>query len=102
MEQSNRWAYSARESTRRPRKIFAGVVLSAVFAVAATTQALATQPDPEHKVTICHRTASDSNPYVEITIDEAALDAHLQNGSLYPVPEGGCPQGEPDPSISDS
>lgn len=95
------WAGSNQPSTTR-RRILAGLVLSAVFALAATTQALATQPDPEHKVTICHRTASDSNPYVEITIDEAALDAHLKNGALYPVPEGGCPQGGPDPSVSDA
>jgi hypothetical protein len=60
------------------------LVLSAVFALAATTQALATQPDPEHKVTICHRTASDSNPYVEITIDEAALDVQNRCGGESP------------------
>ena len=27
--------------------------------------ALATKPDPLHKVTICHRTNSVSNPYVD-------------------------------------
>jgi len=44
--------------------------------------ALAT-PDPEgdgHKVGICHRTASDSNPYVYIEVDEASLSpGHLDN-----------------------
>jgi hypothetical protein len=49
----------------------------------------------EHgKVTLCHATGSETNPYVEITISENALPAHLrhQDGEdIYPVPAGGCP-----------
>ena len=53
-----------------------------VFALAGV--ATATQPDPDHKVTICHRTASDTNPYNFISIDEVALDTHLDNGKGHP------------------
>jgi hypothetical protein len=33
----------------------------------------ATKADPEHKVTICHATASDGNPYVAISVDVASI-----------------------------
>jgi hypothetical protein len=49
------------------------------------------------KVTLCHATGSETNPYVEITISANALPAHQrhQDGrDIYPVPAGGCPGGE--------
>ena len=36
---------------------------------------LATQPDPLHKVTICHRTDSEKNPYVQITVGRTTVQA---------------------------
>jgi len=39
----------------------------------------ATPPDPNHQVTICHRTNSVTNPYVVITVDEAAIDTDTGN-----------------------
>jgi predicted small lipoprotein YifL len=45
------------------------------------------------KITICHRTGSAKNPYVEIRIADAATkDGHGGHpGDLIPAPEGGCP-----------
>jgi hypothetical protein len=41
----------------------------------AQNQARAEQKD--HKIGICHGTASDKNPYVYITVDISALKGHL-------------------------
>jgi hypothetical protein len=49
---------------------------------------------PPPKVTLCHATHSETNPYVEITISERALNAHRahQDGEdIVPAPAGGCP-----------
>lgn len=61
---------------------------SAVAFLAATTLALGCTTaaayatgggQDDHKTALCHRTASDSNPYVFIEVDNHALQAHLTN-----------------------
>jgi len=56
------------------RKVLALVVGAACATVLALPAAATPKVDGEHKVTICHATASQSNPYVEITIDVAAWE----------------------------
>jgi hypothetical protein len=52
----------------------ATVLVMVVGALGATASlASATPPGPGHKVTICHATASASNPYVVITVDIASI-----------------------------
>jgi len=45
------------------------------------------------QITICHRTGSSENPYVEITVSvNGATHGHAKHaGDLIPAPEGGCP-----------
>lgn len=49
------------------------------------------------KVSICHATGSETNPYVEITISENALNGdhgHASHeGDIIPAPAAGCPEG---------
>lgn len=49
--------------------------------------------DNSNKVTICHKTGSAKNPYVEIAVaKDAANDGHsTHEGDIIPAPEDGCP-----------
>ncbi len=65
--------------------IVAALSLLGVGALAST--ATATQPNPSHKVTICHATDSYTNPYVRETVDIAS-SGYLKaghNGHTGPV-----------------
>jgi hypothetical protein len=59
------------------RALLAAAAATAVLVLAAglviPLAANATQPDPEHKVTLCHATQSASNPYSLVTVDVAAV-----------------------------
>jgi hypothetical protein len=56
--------------------VVAGLAVATAYMV---RPADATQPDPLHQVTICHRTNSVTNPYVVITVDEASVDGDAGN-----------------------
>ncbi len=43
--------------------------------------------------TICHRTASKTNPYVKLRVSGKALAAHFKHpADIIPAPPGGCPR----------
>ncbi|HLE59201.1 MAG TPA: hypothetical protein VJA85_06110 [Candidatus Limnocylindria bacterium] len=65
-----------------PGRMARPLVLVAALAALALSLALVARPaaaGEDHKVTICHRTASDTNPYVKITVDIDAADGDLGN-----------------------
>ena len=44
------------------------------------------------KITICHATGSEKNPYIEISVDANSLNGHgTHEGDIIPAPEEGCP-----------
>jgi hypothetical protein len=59
----------------------------AAMTVSTATSAFATAP-PDHKVGICHRTGSETNPYVFIVVDVASLDAHFNVNPGHPPKDG--------------
>ncbi|MEO6579120.1 MAG: hypothetical protein ABIO99_09530 [Candidatus Limnocylindria bacterium] len=67
-------ATNAGGSLRAAIGLIAGISLVATLAMPV----LATGGDP-HKATICHATSSETNPYVKITVDYAAIDGDKKN-----------------------
>jgi FlaG/FlaF family flagellin (archaellin) len=53
----------------------AGLIVAGLIGPAGSASAA----PPEPKRTICHRTGSASNPYVEITVSQQGYDAHMKN-----------------------
>jgi hypothetical protein len=64
-----------------------GVAVAAMAAVGATTivPAAAKPGGGQPKVTICHRTNAETNPYVRITVSVKAAQAHGHQGHTGPV-----------------
>ncbi len=62
----------------RPLILLAATAALALSLAYLVRPALATEGDP-HKVTICHRTNSVTNPYVVITVDVASVDGDEGN-----------------------
>ncbi len=52
----------------------ASVIVGMLLAVVGLTATPASANHNGQKYTICHRTNSNGNPYVQITVDEAAVD----------------------------
>lgn len=79
-------------------------IRSAVFGLLTCVGLLAFAPaaNADGKVTICHATGSETNPYVQITISDSAVEAHKRHQDrkdIIPAPAGGCPNvvGPPPP-----
>lgn len=68
-----------------------GVTGLALLGATAPAQA-GDHSDNDHKITICHATGSESNPYVSITVDDHAAKAHSghQNGEDIIHGNDGC------------
>jgi hypothetical protein len=46
----------------------------------------------DKKITICHATSGETDPYVQLTVSVNGLDGHNQHtGDIIPMPVGGCP-----------
>ncbi|MDR7084507.1 hypothetical protein J2X01_003818 [Arthrobacter ginsengisoli] len=85
------------------KKVLAAAGIAGLALLGASGPANA---DPDNKISICHSTGSESNPYVEITISENGLNGHYargaHDGDIVPAPASGCPAGDDGDHGSDS
>lgn len=54
-----------------------------ILALAAAVPTVSAQPSHDHKVTICHRTNSVKNAYVQITVSKSAVDGQGHNDHTH-------------------
>ena len=77
------------------KKVLAAAGIASLALLATSAPAIA---GPDDKISICHATGSESNPYAEITISENGLNGHnaqgVHDGDIVPAPAGGCPAGD--------
>jgi hypothetical protein len=85
------------------KKVLAAAGIAGLALLGASGPANA---DPDNKISICHATGAESNPYVEIAISENGLNGHYaqggHDGDIVPAPAGGCPAGDDSAHGSDS
>jgi CHRD domain len=68
-------------------------LLLVVIGLAGTVLTTAGARTEATKTTICHRTASKTNPYVRMSVSGKALSAALKRpADIVPAPRGGCPK----------
>lgn len=78
------------------RRAIASVAVAGMTFFSTVGAVPAAEPAAESdKVTICHRTGSAKNPYVELTISRNALPAHEEHGDFLATP--GCQPPNPSP-----
>src|SRR5215217_5713964 len=85
---------SMEDSMKRTFRII--LVVLTIFSLSLSAYALVEKTNDQDngdKVTICHKTGSANNPYVEITVSvNGATHGHSKHaGDLIPAPAGGCP-----------
>jgi hypothetical protein len=68
------------------QSVFAGTTIRYVEIVCAPAP-----PAAGKTTTICHRTGSEKNPFVVITVSNNALPAHRKHGDTFVEPGGTCP-----------
>ncbi len=65
-------------------------IIALLVACSVASVAAASSGGKDHKTSICHKTGSESNPWVLITPDNASLPAHFAHGDVLPR-DGNCP-----------
>jgi len=75
-----------------------GFFLGVLFVLINALNASAHHSD---KVTVCHKTDSNTNPWVEQTINANELQSHLANGDFLVNSDHPCPPVTPTPTVED-
>jgi hypothetical protein len=65
-------------------------IISLVISCSVVSVAAASEGGVDHRTSICHRTMSESNPWVLIEPDNASLPAHWDHGDVESR-DGSCP-----------
>jgi LPXTG-motif cell wall-anchored protein len=80
--------------------ILAVIVVGLILFIWMSSSANASTINENYRVTLCHKTHSEKNPWVKQTVNANQVQSHLDNGDFLITENHPCPPVTPTPTVT--